>query len=166
MRMSDTDEIGIDVGNPVSPKIGIRTEIFIHWIARCRVHDKEGSVSGTKVGGDGEPTQKSHPSGIELPPVQRARGGGQTFEAGIADDRHALCDGMIVVPANTDVGVLPDPVNARNRFSAVINQIAEDQTIVKRLVDRRKGRPIGMNIRQHENSHRISKSDQTNSDTA
>ena len=45
------------------------------------------------------------------------------------------------------------PFDAGNRIGRVIDQVAHEQTGVKRLVNRRQGGPIGVNVSQNQNLH-------------
>ena len=61
---------------------------------------------------------------------------------------------MIVIAPDRGRRMLAHPVDARNRFHPVLDEIADEQTGIERLVDDGAQRgPVGVNVGQHQNLH-------------
>ena len=68
--------------------------------------------------------------------VKRPRDAGEVFEAAAPGNRDVLGDAVVVVAADgMIVRLLADPVDARRRLEAVIDQVAQAQADVVRLGD-------------------------------
>ena len=69
--------------------------------------------------------------------AKRAGHGGQLLEAVLAVDRDLLANAMIVVAPDHMGGMIPHPFNARRWLQTVIDEIAQDQAVVERLLGNR-----------------------------
>lgn len=136
MRMSDTQEIGLDPLHSRLPSSGIGAQIFIHGVARRRMQQLKPIPIDLHACGNRKPGKEFVASRIDQVPMQRPGRNGQLAKSGVAFRKDPLSDRMVVIPPHRSVDVLPYPIDTRNGIGTVIDQIPDEQTRVKRLLNR------------------------------
>lgn len=154
--VADADEVGLDALQAGAPGAGIVGQVFVERVAGCAVNEEEGRSVEHDALGDGQLREILQMRAAEQVPVERARGGREILIAGARAGGDALGDGMVVVPADGSRGMLSDPLDAGEGIGAVIDEIAGEKAGVERLVDGGQGRPVGVNVGEHEDLHEVS----------
>src|SRR5262245_5959326 len=150
----DTDDTGVDVAQPPRPELDIGDCIFIEWIARRRMNEKEPRVVEGRAFAHRQRAQIAAVVRGNALLCQHARHCRQILVTVLAVDAHVLGNAVIVIAADRIGGALPDPFDARARFQSIIDQIAEHNTNIERLLDGLQGGPIGVDISQQQDAHR------------
>ena len=153
------NEVGFDEFQPCRPGPCVAAKILVHRIARCRVNQKIRLLAGGHPTSDGQTRKKFHLFASEHLPMQRPNGRCDRFEARPGPYRDPLCHGMIVIPANDRCRMLANPLQTVDRITAIVHQIACDETGIERpgfsSSDRRQSGPVGMDITENEDFHGI-----------
>src|SRR5206468_969843 len=84
---------------------------------------------------------------------ERPRRAGQVLEADAAGDDYTVRGPVVVVPADRMMHVAADPVDARHGVGAVIDQVAEEQANVMRLLHGSQCRPVRVDVREDQDAH-------------
>ena len=153
VRVPHADEVGVDRFQSLPPRRRICQQVFIERIARRAMHQVERLAPSDDAPREGEPGQIFHAGRSEHPPMDEPRRGGQPAKAASLLGGNALRDGVVVVSA--DGGRRPGlhPIDAGERIGRVLDQVAEKQARVERLIDRGKRRPVRMDVGQEQDFH-------------
>ena len=107
------------------PKLDLRRRVLIEWVERRRVHQQELQIIQVGHARHGEVSQEPQPVAAGAFPGQGPGRSGEVVEAVQSSDGHILGCPVIVIPAYRVTAVLPDPLDARPRLHAVIDEIAQ-----------------------------------------
>jgi len=77
----------------------------------------------------------------------------QAAESRTSRWRNSLGNGMIMIATNGRSRPLANPLDARDRISAVFHEIAKYKAGVKPFLNCAQGRPIGVDVCQNKDSH-------------
>ena len=153
--MADEDEVRFHGLEPGTPALDVANQVLIERIAWRPVNEKQLFAVQVDVTGDGHPRQKTHVPPVENSPMYRPCRCRKIAISGAAVGRYALSDGVIVVAADDDRILPANPIQAGNRIGPVIDEIADEQTRVKRFANRRQRRPVRMDVRQYQDFHGV-----------
>lgn len=78
---------------------------------------------------------------------------GQVPESAESGDLDALSHAMIMVATNANSGMFAGPVDAFDGRGAVLNEVAEAEANVMRLVEGLEGRGVGVKVRDKQYPH-------------
>ena len=92
-------------------------------------------------------------TGIDRGHGGRASTGGEEAEPADALHFHILGDAVIVVAANGVVGVFLHPLDTGTGLGAVIDEVAQEEADIVRLLDGLEGRPIPMDVGDEQYAH-------------
>lgn len=150
--MPDAQEIGHEMRGAQLPGLGIVTEILVKRRAGCGMHQGESQAVEFHRGLDGEPGEEAHLPGIQPLPLQGPGGRHELTETPTVSRGHPLGDIVVVISPDGGVRVLPDPIDAGGGIDAVVDQVAGEETRIKRLLNGSQSRPIGMDVGQEQDS--------------
>lgn len=83
------------------------------------------------------------------------RGGSQTAKSRALGRQNSLSDRVVMIATDTSGYVPFEPMNARDRVRGVVDGIPHKKAGIEHLVDGGQSGPIGMNVGNDEDSHRL-----------
>jgi hypothetical protein len=78
---------------------------------------------------------------------------GEVSETGFAKNGNPLGDPVVMIAPNRISRVAHRPTNARRGVWSIVDQVAQTKAYVKRLVNRGKGGPVRVDVRNNKNPH-------------
>ena len=155
VRVSDANDVGADPGESRAPEIGFIGEVLVHGIARRGVDEmKPNAIEGDRLG-HRHSRQILEVRGRQYAPVLLPSLARQLAKARSCGRSHMLGDRMIVIAPDRGRRMLTHPIDAGDWLDPVLDQIADEQTGIKRLVDCTERGPVGVNVSQHQNFHAV-----------
>ena len=146
MRVADAEEIGFDPLHSRFPTGDISRQVLVHRIARGRMEQLEPIPIELHTGSNRQPGEELIPGRIDQVPVQWPRGNGELAEPAAPLGQDSLGHGVIVIPAHRGLDILPHPIDARNRIGTIVDEVAEEQTGIERLLNRAQGGPVRVDV--------------------
>ena len=87
------------------------------------------------------------------PPRNRS----QIAEPVLTENGNVLGDAVVMVASHRVAGPVPHPIDTGRRLQSVIDQVAQAEANIVRLLDGLKGRPVRVDVGNQENPHVVPK---------
>ena len=155
VRVADADDVRLDPRQATFPGLRVVHQVLVERVARGAVDQEEPLAAEFEPLDQGESEQVSPLVAAEGAPVPPPGRGGQVTIAVVTGHLDPLGDAVVVVAPDRGVGVLHRPSDAFEGVRAVVDQVPQAEADVVRLVDRRQGRPVGVDVRDDQDSQAV-----------
>lgn len=116
------------------PEVGISGGVFLHRIPGRGMHEEEASLAQCEVARQRQLGEETTIVGRDSLLRHQSGDAREIPKSGLTVGRDAMRDHVIVITPNTGEGMASNPSDHRTRVAAVIDQIAQTETKVERLV--------------------------------